>query len=94
VLPGLDRAQRRQDGAGEGVNEALVPILGPAEARRLIDEVKRDAERLWAKFLEPHEGEAHLALGYSSWAPTSRPSSANRGGVDTSCSTLAASSSQ
>jgi hypothetical protein len=52
------------------VNDAqlnLAPSFGPAEARRLTDEVKRDAEQLWAKLLELHEGRAHEALGYSSW---------------------------
>jgi hypothetical protein len=49
------------------VNEALVPVLGPAAARRLTDEVKRDAEALWRKLVELYEGGAHTALGYSSW---------------------------
>jgi hypothetical protein len=49
------------------VNEALVPILGPSEARRLTDEVKRDVEALWRKLLELYDGGAHTALGYSSW---------------------------
>jgi hypothetical protein len=49
------------------VNEALVPILGPSEARRLTDAVKRDAEALWRKLVELYEGGAHTALGYSSW---------------------------
>jgi hypothetical protein len=49
------------------VNEALVPILGPSEARRLTDEVKRDAEALWRKLVELYDGGAHTALGYSSW---------------------------
>ena len=47
--------------------QALVPILGPSEARRLTDEVKRDAEALWRKLVELYEGGAHTALGYSSW---------------------------
>jgi hypothetical protein len=38
------------------------------EARRLTDEVKADAQRLWAKLLSLYEGGAHIALGYSSWA--------------------------
>jgi hypothetical protein len=49
------------------MNEALVPILGPSEARRLTDEVKRDVEALWGKLLELYDGGAHTALGYSSW---------------------------
>jgi hypothetical protein len=50
------------------VNEALVPILGPSEARRLTDAVKRDAEALWRKLVELYEGGAHTALNYPSWA--------------------------
>jgi hypothetical protein len=38
------------------------------EARRLTDEVKADAQRLWAKLLSLYEGGAHTALGYASWA--------------------------
>jgi hypothetical protein len=38
------------------------------EARRLTDEVKADAQRLWAKLLHLYEGGAHIALGYSSWS--------------------------
>lgn len=36
-------------------------------ARALTDEVKRDAEALWAKLLDLYEGKAHEALGYTSW---------------------------
>jgi hypothetical protein len=50
------------------VNEALVRTLGPAEARRLTDQVKRDAETLWRKLVELYEAGAHTALNYSSWA--------------------------
>jgi hypothetical protein len=42
--------------------------LSQAEARRLTDEVKADAQRLWAKLLKLYEGGAHIALGYASWA--------------------------
>ena len=42
-------------------------LLGGAEARRLTDQVKRDASDLWAKLLALYEGGAHFALGYSSW---------------------------
>jgi hypothetical protein len=49
------------------VNEALVPILGPSEARRLTEEVKRDAKSLWRKLVELYDGGAHTALAYSSW---------------------------
>jgi hypothetical protein len=48
-------------------DQALVPVLGPSEARRLTDEVKRDAEELWRKLVELYNGGAHTALGYSSW---------------------------
>jgi hypothetical protein len=51
------------------VNEqaALVPFFGPAEARRLTDEAKRDIAALRERLLLLYEGEAHLALGFSSW---------------------------
>lgn len=49
------------------MTELAVRQLTPDEARTLTDEVKRDAERLWAKLLELYEGGAHLTLGYSSW---------------------------
>jgi hypothetical protein len=42
--------------------------LSQSEARRLTEEVKADAQRLWAKLLELYKGGAHIALGYSSWA--------------------------
>jgi hypothetical protein len=42
--------------------------LSRIDARRLTDEVKADAQRLWAKLLHLYEGGAHTALGYSSWA--------------------------
>jgi hypothetical protein len=48
--------------------QALVPILGPSEARRLTDEVKRDAEALWRKLVELYEAGANTALNYPSWA--------------------------
>jgi phage N-6-adenine-methyltransferase len=41
--------------------------LSELEARTLTDEVKRDAASLWTKLLQLYEGEAHAALGYSSW---------------------------
>jgi hypothetical protein len=47
--------------------QALVPFLGPSEARRLTDEVKREAKTLWHKLVELYDGGAHTALGYSSW---------------------------
>jgi hypothetical protein len=42
--------------------------LSQTEARHLTDEVKADAQRLWAKLLSLYEGGAHTALGYTSWA--------------------------
>jgi VRR-NUC domain len=48
-------------------DQALVPVLGPSEARRLTDEIKRDAEALWGRLVELYDGGAHTALGYSSW---------------------------
>lgn len=37
------------------------------EARTLTDEVKADAAALWRKLLRLYQGDAHTALGYSSW---------------------------
>lgn len=42
--------------------------LSEHEARELTEEVKADAIALWTKLLKLYEGQAHLALGYSSWA--------------------------
>lgn len=41
--------------------------LTHADARRLTDEVKADAQALWRKLLALYEGGAHTALGYSTW---------------------------
>jgi phage N-6-adenine-methyltransferase len=49
------------------VSALTVPTLTPDAARVLTDEVKSDAAALWAKLLSLYEGEAHIALGYSSW---------------------------
>jgi hypothetical protein len=43
-------------------------ILSQSEARRLTDEVKADAQKLWAKLLDLYERGVHIALGYNSWA--------------------------
>ncbi len=48
--------------------QELIPPLTALDARRLAEEVKADAQRLWAKLLSLYEGGAHIALGYSSWA--------------------------
>lgn len=47
---------------------SLQPVLSEAEARRLTEKVKSDAVALWAKLLHLYEGNAHVTLGYSSWA--------------------------
>ena len=49
------------------VPDALVALTAD-EARRLTDEVKADAARLWTKLLTLYEGEAHTALRFTSWA--------------------------
>jgi N6-adenosine-specific RNA methylase IME4 len=46
---------------------AVTGQLDAGEARRLTDEVKRDAAALWTKLLRLYEGAAHVALGYTSW---------------------------
>jgi hypothetical protein len=45
----------------------LVPTFGPAEARRLTNQVKRDAHALWLRLTELYEGGAWSALNYASW---------------------------
>jgi hypothetical protein len=45
--------------------QELIPPLTALDARRLAEEVKADAQRLWAKLLSLYEGGAHIALGYS-----------------------------
>jgi hypothetical protein len=45
----------------------VLPQMDAAEARMRTDEVKDDAERLWAKLLYLYQNGAHVALGYSSW---------------------------
>jgi hypothetical protein len=42
-------------------------MLGPSEARRFTDQVKRDAAALWRKLIELYEGGAWSALNYTSW---------------------------
>lgn len=49
------------------MTEVATVRLSLAEARDLTEEVKADAAALWAKLLTLYEGEAHKALGYSSW---------------------------
>jgi len=46
----------------------LVLALSAPEARVLTDEVKVCAHELWFRLRQLHEGGAHTALGYSSWA--------------------------
>jgi len=48
-------------------SEMPVSTMSSTEARSLTEEVKADAEALWAKCLRLYEGGAHLALGYKSW---------------------------
>ena len=47
-------------------NGSLAPMqeltLSQTEAQRLTEEVKADAQRLWAKLLSLYEGGAHIAL--------------------------------
>src|SRR4051812_22864554 len=49
------------------ISEHVAP-LSADEARALTDEVKADVAALWAKLLRLYEGDAHSALGHSSWA--------------------------
>jgi hypothetical protein len=62
-------------------------------ARALTDEVTQDAAALWAKLLRLYEGEAHIALGYSSWgAYYEKEFQSSKSQRATACSTLHASS--
>lgn len=53
------------------VNTETAEIIAdctPEEARRLTDEIRGAAERVWSLLLEAHERQAWMALGYSTWA--------------------------
>ncbi len=46
----------------------LRPVkLSESEARKLTQQIKRDAQDLWKSLLQAHEGRAHAALGYATW---------------------------
>ena len=42
--------------------------MSEAEARAATEQVKTDAAALWRSLLRLYEGQAHTALGYSSWS--------------------------
>ena len=42
--------------------------LSKDDARQLTDQIRADAQSLWMQLLRAYEGNAHGALGYSSWA--------------------------
>lgn len=42
-------------------------VLSSDAARAMTDEVKADAEHLWARLVSLYDGRAHIALGYESW---------------------------
>ena len=44
-----------------------VERLNAEDARALTDEIKSDVKALRVKLLRAYEGEAHIALGYTSW---------------------------
>lgn len=46
----------------------IVAACSPDEARRLTDEIRGAAERVWSLLLEAHDRQAWSALGYSTWA--------------------------
>src|SRR4051794_26884101 len=48
--------------------EVVSAQLSPEEARALTDQAREQARELWRTLLRLYEGEAHTALGYSSWA--------------------------
>src|SRR5512133_3331012 len=49
------------------MSEIVAKALDMAEARLLTDEVRADATAMWEKLRLLYEGQAHVALGYSSW---------------------------
>lgn len=49
------------------MTSAVAVVLTADAARALTEEVKADAAVLWGKLLRLYEGDAHTALGYSSW---------------------------
>lgn len=50
-----------------------LPSLLALPVGSLTDEVKADAQRLWAKLLQLYEGRAHIALGYTLWSDYCAP---------------------
>lgn len=45
----------------------VLTTLSQKEARRLTDEVKKDAQALWHRLVQLYDGNAHESLGYSAW---------------------------
>src|SRR4051812_26599039 len=64
----MARTNHEQPASHQLINSSASAEWTAIDARRLTDEVKADAQRLWAKLLSLYEGGAHIALGYSSWA--------------------------
>jgi hypothetical protein len=64
----MARTNHEQPASHQLINSSASAEWTAIDARRLTDEVKADAQRLWAKLLRLYEGGAHTALGYSSWA--------------------------
>jgi hypothetical protein len=56
----MDNNQLEREPVGE-------PRLTPAEARKLTDRIKRDAESLWELIKQAYLGRAWIALNYPSW---------------------------
>lgn len=46
----------------------IIAACTPDEARKLTDDIKGAAERVWSLLLEAHERKAWSALGYATWA--------------------------
>jgi hypothetical protein len=46
----------------------IVAQLDPDEARSLTESIKASASRLYHLVVQAHEGQAHRALGYATWA--------------------------
>jgi hypothetical protein len=64
----MARTNHEQPASHQLINSSASAEWTAIDARRLTDEVKADAQRLWAKLLALYEGGAHVTLGYSSWS--------------------------
>ncbi len=67
ALGTLDNLAQRINHEHTAEPRRSVASLSATDARTLTDQVKADAQALWAKLLDLYVGGAHLVLDYSSW---------------------------